>query len=627
MSGEPSIATAVSGDQIAAQIDRILHSQLFIKSERMSTLLRYLAAQTLTGAPEKLKEYAIGVDVFQKDLSFDPRLDTTVRTEARRLRAKLEEYYQTTGREDGIEVALPKGSYRLTFQLRQRESVVSAGVGPVPRGAGLRRYAGAVSVAGLILMTLSAAAFWTVREKPQPRAAIRSIVVLPFVNLSGDESRQYLADGITDGLVTNLANISALRVVSRVSASSYRSRQRTAREIGRELEVDAVLEGSIVAQGERVRVNAQLIDARTDGHLWADAFDRQEEDILRLETDITAAITREIRVRILPEEQRRLQSARAMKPEAYDAYIKGRFFVSHWSEKDWHKAKEQFELAVARDPGSALAYAGLSAVYGVGSAWTLAPHEAGPKGRQFAETALALNPSLAEAHREIGGNALFYDWNFPAAARELRTAIELDPANPISHQVLGYYFTAIGALDEALREHQSAVRLNPVDLVDISNIGDIYYYQRRYDEAIRQYRKTLDLDPGFTWARWHLGKALVKKRMFASAIEELEAASRIEPQPWTRATLGYAYASASRASEAIRILDELNADSARRYVSPLAVAAIYIGLAQPDRALDWIERAYPEHDDWLVWIKQDPVFEPVSESPRFRALLKRIGLP
>ena len=627
MSGELPIASTVPSDEIAAQVERVLHSRIFIKSERMSTLLRYLAEQTLTGSPEKLKEYAIGVDVFQKDVSFDPRLDSTVRTEARRLRTKLEEYYQTTGRDDEVEVALPKGSYRLTFQLRRRASFVNTGIAPAPRWAGLRRNARTVSVAVLVMMIVSAGAFWILRESGQPLGEIRSVVVLPFVNLSGDASRQYLADGITDGLVTDLANIGALRVVSRLSAQSYRSRQKTAQEIGRELKVDAVLEGSMVAQGERVRVNVQLIDARTDAHVWADAFERREEDVLRLESDIIGAITREIRVRILPDERRRLQSARAMKPDAYDPYIKGRYFISHWTEENWHKAKEQFELAVARDPGSALAYAGLSAVYGVGSAWTMAPHDAGPKGRQFAETSLAINPSLAEAHRELGGNDLFYEWNFPAAARELRTAVELDPANPISHEVYGYYFSAIGSLDDALREHQTAIRLDPVNLINHSNIADIYYYQRRYDQAIQQYRKTLDLDPAFALAREHLGRALVQKRMFSRAIEELDAAYRVEPKPWTKARLGYALASASRGAEAIRILDELKADSAKRYVSPLGLAAIYIGLGQTHPALDWIEKAYQEHDDYLVWIKQDPVFDPVRAHPRFQALLNRIGLP
>jgi len=628
MSGEIPIACrAVSSDEIAVQLDRILQSPVFAKSERMSTLLGYLAEQTLNGAPEKLKEYAIGVDVFQKDDSFDPRLDTTVRTEARRLRTKLEEYYRTAGRNDAIEIALPKGSYRLTFQPRGVPPAADTQVVPAPERAGLRRYAATVTIAALAVVALCAAAYWIFRERALSHGDVRSVVVLPFVNLSGDESRQYLADGITDGLITDLANISALRVVSRTSAMSYRSRQKTAQEIGRELGVDAVLEGSMIAQGERVRVIAQLIDARTDAHLWASTFERQEKDVLRLESEITGAITGEIRVRILPEERRRLQAAHTMKPEAYDAYIKGRYFTSHWTEDNWHKAREQFELAVARDPGSALAYAGLSAAWGVGSGWAVAPREAGPKGRQFAETALALDPSLPEAHRELGGYYLFYAWDFPAAARELRTAVELNPANPISHQVYGYYFSSVGTLDHALQEHQTAVRLNPVDLIDNSNVGDIYYYQRRYDEAIQQYRKTLDLDPGFAVARGHLGKALVQKRLFAQGVEELETALKAEPKPWIKASLGYALASAARAAEAGRILGELRAESATRYVPPLGVVSIYIGLGKPDLALDWIEKAWREREGDLVWLNRDPVYDPLRTHPRFQALVKRIGLP
>jgi TolB-like protein/tetratricopeptide (TPR) repeat protein len=623
----PIACRAVSSEEIAAQIERLLHSPIFIKSERMSTLLRYLAEQTMNGAPEKLKEYAIGVDVFQKDDSFDPRLDTTVRTEARRLRTKLEEYYRTAGESDSVEIALPKGSYRLTFQPRGGKSAPDIQIVPEQGWAGFRRYGRAAGVVVFVLVVLSAAAYWVFGEKGQPHGAIRSVVVLPFMNLSGDESRQYLADGITDGLITDLANISALRVVSRISAVSYQSRQKTAPQIGRELGVEAVLEGSMVAQGERVRVNAQLVDARTDAHLWAGAFERQEKDVLRLESDITGAITREIRVRILPDERRRLQAGRAMKPEAYDAYMKGRYFISRWTENNWHKAKEQFEEAVARDPRSALAHAGLSAAWGVGLGWAVAPHDAGPKGKQAAETALAIDPSLAEAHRELGGYYLFYAWDFPAAARELRTAVELNPENPISHEVYGYYFGAAGALDDAMREHQMAVRLNPVSLISNSDVGDIYYYQRRYDEAIQQYRRTLDLDPSFAVARGRLGRALAQNRMFASAIEELEAAAKVEPKPWIQAALGYALASASRGAEASRILGELKSEAAKRYVPPLGIAAIYIGLSNPDAALDWIEKAYQERDGDLVWLKLDSIYDLVRGHPRFQAVLKRIGLP
>ena len=626
MSGEMHIVSgSISNEEIAAQMARIVRSPIFAKSVRMTALLRYLAEQSLSGTPEKLKEYAIGVDVFKKDTSFDPRLDTTVRTEARRLRAKLEEYYRTEGPGDPLDIALPKGSYRLTFQPRGRTSAAESQTVPGPHRAGLRRYAPAAGIAVFAMAVLCAPGYWIFRERTG-HGTIRSVVVLPFANLSGDSSRQYLADGITDGLITDLANISALRVVSRISAMSYGSRQKTAPEIGRELGVDAVLEGTMTAQGERVRVNAQLIDARTDGHVWAGTFERQEKDVLQLESDITGAITRDIRVRILPEEQRRLQSARAMKPEAYDAYIKGRYFISHWTEENWHKAREQFEQAVAKDPGSALAYAGLAAAYEVGSGWVVAPHDSGPKGKQAAETALAIDPSLAEAHRELGGYYLFYAWNFPAAARELKAAVELNPANPISHEVYGYYFCAIGALEDALREHQSCVRLNPVSLIGNSNIGDIYYFQHRYDEAIQQYRKTLELDPNFAVAREQLGKALVQKRMFPEAIAELETASKVEPKPWTRASLGYALASASRRPEATRIIDELKSESAKRYVSPLGVAAIYIGLHQPDLALDWIEKAYQEHDDVVLCLRRDPIFDSLRPHPRFQALARRAGL-
>jgi TolB-like protein/Tfp pilus assembly protein PilF len=469
--------------------------------------------------------------------------------------------------------------------------------------------------------------YWASRGRAHSQRAIRSLVVLPLVNLSGDASRQYLADGITDALITDLAGISALRVVSRASAMSYQTLHKTAPEIGRELGVDAVLESSMTYEGERVRVNAKLVLARSDDHLWAASFERQERDVLRLESEITGAIAREIRVRILPEEQRRLQSAHAMKPEAYDAYIKGRFFISRWTQENWQKARSYFQEAVSKDPGSALAYAGLAAAYCIGSGWAMAPNECGPKCKEAAETALAIDPSVAEAHRELGAYYLFYAWNWPAAAKELRTAVELNPANPISHEVYGYYLYVIGAMDEALREHQLAVRLNPVSLISNTDVGDVFYYEHQYDKAIQQYRKTLDLDPNFAVAREHLGKALVQKRMFPEAIAELQAASKLEPKSWTIASLGYALASASRSPEALRLIDELKSQSAKQYVSPLGVAVIYIGLHKPELAMEWLEKAYQERTDVLVWLKRDPIYDPIRAHRRFQALVRRMALP
>jgi TolB-like protein len=286
--------SAVSSDDIARQIELILESPMFVKSERMRALLRYLMEQSLHGSPERLKEYAIGVDVFGKTPSFDPRIDTTVRTEARRLRSKLGEYYRAAGEHDVVTVELPKGSYRLVFHPRSRRVPADATAGSVPHAAGHRRYQAAAAVLGVVLLLALGIWMWN-RRAASGRPAIRSLVVLPIVNLCGDPSRQYLADGITDTLITDLAGISALRVASRASATSYLSRHKTAPEIGRELGVDAVIEGSMRCDGQRVRVNARLVLASTDGHLWAAAFERPERDVLQLESEITGAITREIR--------------------------------------------------------------------------------------------------------------------------------------------------------------------------------------------------------------------------------------------------------------------------------------------------------------------------------------------
>jgi len=626
-----------SKEDIAQQIDRIFASSVFAKSERMRTFLNYLVEHSVNGTPDKLKEYAIGVDVFRKDASFDPRMDTTVRTEARRLRSKLDEYYQTAGDDDTLAIELPKGSYRLLFHPRGRmapalaDVPISSATSPasaVPGSARRRRYAWTAVVAAIAGVILCLGWWsWAGRGRAKSQGTIQSLVVLPLSNLSGDASRQYLADGITDALITDLAGISVLRVVSRASAMSYGSRHKTAPEIGRDLGVDAVLEGSMTYQGDHVRVNAQLVLASSDDHLWAATFDRQEKDVLKLESEITEAITKEIRVRILPNEQRRMQLTHAMKPEAYDAYMKGRFFISRWTKESWQKAASYFHEAVSKDPKSALAHAGLAAAYCIGSGWAIAPNEGGPKCKEAAETAIAIDSSVAEAHRELGGYQLFYAWNWQAAAQELKTAVELNPANPISHEVYGYYFWTIGAMDEAMREHRLAVQLNPVSLIRNTDVGDACYYDRRYSDAIQQYRKTLDLDPGFALAREHLGKALVQSGRFEEAIAEFQTALRVERNPWTLSSLGYALASTSRSREALDLIDELKSQSARGYVSPLPVAVIFIGLHKSDLAMEWLEKAYEDRTDTLVWLKRDPVYDPMRAHPGFQALVRRMALP
>jgi tetratricopeptide (TPR) repeat protein len=263
----------------------------------------------------------------------------------------------------------------------------------------------------------------------------------------------------------------------------------------------------------------------------------------------------------------------------------------------------------------------------VGSGWAIAPIEAGPKCKAAAETALAIDSSVAEAHRELGGYYLFYAWDLASAGRELKAAIELNPGNPISHEVYGYYFFATGALDDALREHQASVRLNPVSLISNVNVGDAYYYQRRYGAAIEQYRKTLELEPNFAVGREHLGRTLVQQRRFAEGISELDIAARREPQPWTIASLAYGLAAAGRANDAKRLLVELRSASSKRFVSPAKIATVYIGLQEPDQAMEWLERAYQQRDDVLVWVKCDPVFDPLRSHPRFKDLVNRLKLP
>lgn len=455
----------------------------------------------------------------------------------------------------------------------------------------------------------------------------KSIAVLPFANLSRDPDNAYFAAGIQDEIITRLSKIGDLKVISCPSTQRFKSAPDDIPAIAAQLRVANVLEGSVQRTPDKVRVNVQLIKAATDDHLWADTFDRQLTDIFGVESEIAKTIAETLRAKLSGSEQNAIAARPTENTDAYQLYLRGRFFWNKRTGQNLNKAADYFNQAIAADPNYALAYVGLAdsyvlmPLYGAGT-----PQDCYPKAKAAAEKALQLDDTLAEAHTSLAQIFCYYDLDFVRAAREYQRAIELNPNYPTAHQWYGSSaLTALGRFDEAIAEVKRAIALDPLSLVINADLGNSYYRARRYDEAIKQLRKTVDLDPGFYYAHWNLGSALAANGDLAGAIEEYEKARSLNDDPSMLGLLGNAYAAAEKKAEAIKIRDELEAISKQRYVSDYSFAIVNLGLGYRDEALRRLQRSYQDRaGDSLRFIRVDPLLDPLRRDPRFEALSEKI---
>jgi serine/threonine-protein kinase len=455
-----------------------------------------------------------------------------------------------------------------------------------------------------------------------------SIAVLPITNLSGDPELEYFADGMTEALITDLAQISALKVISRTSVMQYKGAKKPLPEIANELKVDVVLEGSVQCFGERVKITAQLIEAATDRHLWAKSYERELRDILALQNEVARAVADEIQVKLTPQEQARLMSVHPVNPEAYQAYLKGRYYWNKRTKEGFKKGIDYFTTAIEIDPAYALAYAGLADCYNLLGNWGyLPPKETFPKAKVAAMKAIEIDERLAEAHTSLAFLSMFYDWDWLEAEREFKRAIELNPNYATAHQWYGEYLALVrGQFDQAIAEMKRAQELDPLSLTISANLGWVIYLSRQYEQAIEQLRKTLELDPSFVLAHLHLGWVYVQEARYEEAIAELQKVVTFsEDAGYALVSLGTAYALSGKKVEAQKVLKKLKGTSKQHYISPGHMAFVYIGLGEKDQAFAWLEKAYEKRDGWLVYL-MDPCFDPLRSDPRFTELLKKVGL-
>jgi len=498
-----------------------------------------------------------------------------------------------------------------------------------------RRYQSAadlrVDLERLTVSTSGAAAAPRPRARPARRRKkariIRSLAVLPLENLSRDPEEEYFVDGMTEALTTTLAKIGGLRVISRTSAMRYKGTDKPLAEIAGELDVDAVVEGSVLRVGDRVRITAQLIQAATDAHLWAESYDRELSNVLALHSQVAQAIAKEVQVMLTPREQAQLARSRPIAPEVHEAYLKGRFCLNKRTTEGFQKALEYFQQAIDKDPTCAPAYAGLADSYAMlGSYVLLPPKEAYPRAKAAARKALEIDDTLAEAHTSLAGLKGDYDWDWVGAEEGFQRALELNPNYANAHHWYAQFLVMMGRFDDAIAEMNKAKELDPLSPRINTDVGFAYYYARRFDEAIAQYRKVLELDPTFGPAHAELGRVYEEMGKYEEAIAERQKGIEYgggRPE----AELGHAYALAGRREEALKILEEATAGRGKQVVSATGIALIYAGLREKEQALDWLEKAYAEHDYWLAFVKVEPRFALLHDHPRFQDLLRRMNYP
>jgi TolB-like protein/Tfp pilus assembly protein PilF len=462
------------------------------------------------------------------------------------------------------------------------------------------------------------------REAP----TFRSLAVLPLENLSHDPEQEYFAEGLTEALITTLAKVGGLRVVSRTSAMLYKGARKPLGEIARELAVDTIVEGTVLRVGHRVRITAQLIDAAKESHLWAESYERHIRDVLHLQAEVAEAIAKQVQVKLTPQELAHLAQTQAVNPEAYEAYLKGRYHWLRRSAEELPKAVRYFEQAIEIDRTYAAAYAGLAdSLSGLG-VYFVAPEQGCGKAKQLALRALEMDAGLAEAHCSFAWATAWYDYDFCTAEREFERSIELNPRYATAHLWYGFCLAAMGRYEESYAEFKRAIRLDPHNTYTYATFGFACYLTRRYDEAINLFKKSLELDPGIGQAYCGLGWAYMSKSMHDDAIATVTKAVELAP----RATLflGFvaeAHAAAGHRQEAQKILDRLLALSKEQYVSPHFIARIYLILGNKDETLTWLETALRERASLMVLLKTDPRFDELRPEPRFQALIRAMKFP
>jgi TolB-like protein/DNA-binding winged helix-turn-helix (wHTH) protein/Flp pilus assembly protein TadD len=567
----------------------------------------------LNKAINKLRE-ALG------DSATSPRFVETVARRGYRFLAEVKAADASST--SSTEVARP-----LDLAAESREHAELSNKPPAPKHL-LPPIAWKLSVLVVILLATSLVA-WRLHFWNRTSPAIRSIAVLPFDSLSSDASQDYFADGMTDELISDLGQISALRVISRTSMMAYKHARKPLPQIARELNVDAIVEGTVLRAENQVRITVQLIEASDDKHLWSQSYQGELRDTLTLQNQVARAVAEQIRINLNPQEQAALKNAKVVNPEAYVSYLKGRYFWNKRTGESLKVALAYFNEATEADPKYAQAYSGLADTYALLGDWQYAvmtPKEAFPKAKAAALKALELNSALGEAHNSLAFCLDGFDWDFESAGKEFRRAIELNPGYATAHHWYAWHLALVNRFDEAIAEMRKAENLDPLSLIINADLAELLALAHSYDESIQQSRKTIEMDPNFALAHNHLGEAYLEKHMNDEAVAELQKAVQLSGgSPTCMANLARAYIASGKPTEAAKVLDDVKKRSNPGYSHASEIAVIYAALGDTSQAITWLQTGYEERFNPGVLLR--PGFDPLRADPRFVDIARRVGLP
>jgi adenylate cyclase len=558
----------------------------------------------------------------------------------RQIRNSLEARFEKLVRTELKNISVPMDLYRIVLPWEQKSEIRSEIRRSEGQRSEIRRWTVApiltrfALIGGLVLLLIIGLGWWwtTITRKNSTfasapgNAPITSLAVLPFKNYSGNPNQEYFADGMTDLLTTELSSIGAVTVKSHQSALKFKGSTKTMPEIGQELHADGIIEGSVLRDGDQVTVNVQLIDARTDRHLWAKKFDRDVTNIFKMRNDVVEAIAHEIQAAISPEQSSRMSNARTVNAAALQEYLLGRQAWNRQTEKGLGDALMHFTRAEQIDPTFALAWAGLADVYWTAEDDTMPASEGASKGKAAAQRALELDDALAEAHTAqatIAAN----EFRWGDSENEFKRAIELKPNYAVAHWQYGWMLVWLGRLDEALKEMKRAAELDPLSPVMTMDLTVPYSLQKHYEQAIAQCHKAMDLDPSFFLPHFGLAWIYILQKNYSAAIEECRTAQAMETNPIIIGYLGFAYAKNGQKDKAMEMLNDLTQLAEKRFVTPFCEAMVYLGMGDNGKAIDWLEKAYVERSVWMGWLKVQPMIDPLRSDPRFQALYQRMNFP
>jgi TolB-like protein len=620
----------LSAPEVQAALDHVTQSGPFLRSRQLQRMLRFLVEETLAGRGERLKEYVIGVEVFGRPDSYDPRLDSLVRVEARRLRTALDQYYAKEGTSDPLVLELAKGSYIPSFRNRLPEPEVEPALSPVRLRIGWVRLA---AVAALVLVS---AGFLFYRLAGRSHASLPpnpAIAILPFDNFSSEAENGYFCFGLMDQITTELARAGELRVVARTSAANFK-RGDDIESIARKLNADAVLEGSVRRSADRILVTAQLINGADGFHMWSEMYERPAGDLLLVQDEIAQLVTQAVRQHLTGNTGKTAPPVRySTDAEANQLYWKGSYLRTSMGKTNWRndllKSADYFEQAAQKDERFALAYAALADIY-VSLAWErgggATTRDFMTRGRHAAIRALELDHLLAVAHGALGTIQFFYDYDPITAEKSFRSALQSDPNDGKARMWYAYALIMQRRFDEAIAQARQARELDPMSYVSTTHLAVVYYFARRYDEAARLTREALEVTDTAP-AHGLRGMILETQRKYSDAIAEYKAGLALVPNhAYIKGMLGHAYAMSGQGDLATRLLADGKLAFEQGGLSDLKLAYIYVALGDRSRAFQHLERDYEQRDPELPYINVDPVFDAVRDDPRFTAILKNMGL-